>query len=517
MDLSKLSDAQLQALYAKPAADFSKMSDAELSALYNSQSGGVTVDPADIAKSAGVGVGKGAIGIAGTAGDARTLLSSGVSKLGDAFGVAPDRVQQFKDLASGAARVAGTVVPGIGALPDAPTSNDIRKTVEGYTGEFYKPQTTLGNYAETAGEMLPAAAFGVGGIGRRVLTQAVIPGLASEAAGQLTKGTEAEPYARIGGALVGGTAAGKLANSFAERTAAKAAPTTAEIKSATSQTYDNLTARSVATPLRPTDLNTLADDIRTTLNNKGIRPSNAGSVHSAVDELRTPASAGAADVADLVAGRQSIKELLGKQDTNTTGAVMALAKIEKAIEQASPGTMRQIKEADKNWAVVKANEALDKKMARADLRAAGEHSGLNLGNRIRQNVTNYLVSNEARYLSKEQREALEKVVKGTASQNVIRWASNLMGGGGGIGSTVLGLGGVAAGTYTGNPELAFLPVAGVGARVLSNRMTAGQAAKSAASLRSASPYGQSLGLAAPATSNPMISGLLAGLLAAPRN
>src|SRR5262249_4149535 len=163
------------------------------------------------------------------------------------------------------------------------------------------------------------------------------------------------------------------------------------------------------------------------------RPSNAGSIHQAIDELRIPATAGAPDVADLVAGRQSIKELLGKHDTNKAGAFVALGKIEKAIEQTSPGTMAQLREADKSWGAVRATEALDKKINRAELRAAGADSGMNLGNKIRQKVADLLVSNDARYLSADTKAELEKIVRGTASQNVMRHVANLLGGGGGLG------------------------------------------------------------------------------------
>lgn len=519
MDLSKLSDADLQALYAKQQApDLSKMSDAELSALYKSQAPkDWSVNPTDIAKGAGVGVAEGAMGLAGIPGDIGSLVGGAVNLAGERLGVAQDKVAAFKDMVKRAGMGSALTAGPTAMLSNAPTSSQIKNTVEGVTGELPQPQTEYGKVAKTAGEFLPAMIGGPEALALKLGTRVAAPAIGSEVAGRITEGTGSEPYARIAGALLGGSGATKAANVIAERAAAKAAPATTDIKSAASQSYDNLTNRHIATPIRQSDLDVLATDITTTLNAKGIRPSTASQIHAAVDELKTPATAGMPDVADLVAARANIKNLLGAPDANKAGAFVALGKVERSIENLSPGTMRQLREADKNWAVVKANESLDKRTARAELRAAGENSGLNLGNRIRQNVTNYLLSNEAKYLTKEQRDALEKVVRGTASQNLVRWASNLMGGGGGLGSTVLGLGGVAAGTYTGNPELAFLPVGGVGARVLSNRLTAGQAAKAAASIRSSSPYGQSLRLPQPKTSSPLLGGLLPALLAAPRN
>lgn len=146
---------------------------------------------ADVAKSGGIGVAEGAIGLAGLPGDVAELGARGIDwatrKIGGALGV---------DVKPREAR--------------APTygSADIKKGVESVTGEFYKPQTTAGKYARTVGEFTPAALAGPGGLARRAVTQAVAPGLASEAAGQATAGTAAEPYARVGAALAAPMAAG---------------------------------------------------------------------------------------------------------------------------------------------------------------------------------------------------------------------------------------------------------------------------------------------------------------------
>lgn len=66
----------------------------------------------------------------------------------------------------------------------------------------YQPQTTAGEYAGTVGEFLPGAALGGGGV-TGLVKYGLIPGLTSEAAGQLTEGTRLEPWARIGGAVAG--------------------------------------------------------------------------------------------------------------------------------------------------------------------------------------------------------------------------------------------------------------------------------------------------------------------------
>lgn len=74
------------------------------------------------------------------------------------------------------------------------------------SGLAYKSQTLPGEYAQTIGEFAPNALIPGGVVARA--GQVLAPALASETAGQLAKGTAAEPYARFGGALVGGIGAG---------------------------------------------------------------------------------------------------------------------------------------------------------------------------------------------------------------------------------------------------------------------------------------------------------------------
>jgi hypothetical protein len=461
---------------------------------------------ADVAKSAGIGLAQGALGVLGMGGDVGSLLGSATDKVGGMVGASPDKVQQFKDYM----RTAAQAIPGAGILT-RPGSADLQKGVEKVTGDFYKPQTTAGEYARTIGEFAPAAIGGPESIGAKLVSRVAAPALASETAGQMTKGTAAEPYARTIGAIAGGAGASKVAQSMeAANLARTVTPSLDTLKNSTSGAYDTLTSRNVAIPIGQSTLDNLASDIATTLNNRGIRPSNASSIHQAVEELKTPATAGAADVADLVAGRQSIKELLGKHDTNKAGAFVALNKIETAIEQASPGTMARLKEADKNWAAVRASESLDKRMARADLRAAGADSGMNIGNKIRQQVANYLLSNEARFLPAAAKADLEKVVRGTATQNVMRHVANFLGGGGGLGM----LAGASAGYEAGGvPGAIAGAAAGRALRIGGNFLTVKQAQRAAQNIRAGSPLGQQMAAGLP-PAKPITSAVQNGLLGA---
>lgn len=155
---------------------------------------------ADVAKSGGIGLAKGAIGLAGMPGDIGSLVGTGVDWAGSKLGLDPQRLQTAKGKVSDFVRH----TPSPLAAFAGPGSADIQKTIEGFTGKFYKPKTVAGEYAQTAGEFAPGLALPGGWVRR--LAQTFIPALTSETAGQATKGSDIEGWARLGGALAGAAA-----------------------------------------------------------------------------------------------------------------------------------------------------------------------------------------------------------------------------------------------------------------------------------------------------------------------
>lgn len=148
----------------------------------------------DAIKSAGTGLAKGAIGIAGFPGDLSNI-ASGTSDYIASMLMSPEKYQRGK-----------AMIEASKSGLRQPSTSDIQSNVEGITGEFYKPQTTAGEYAQTIGEFAPGMAMGggTGSLTRRVMTNVVAPAVTSETAGQATKGTAFEPYARVAGAMAGG-------------------------------------------------------------------------------------------------------------------------------------------------------------------------------------------------------------------------------------------------------------------------------------------------------------------------
>ena len=158
---------------------------------------------ADVAKSIPSGVASGVIGLAGLPGDAKAFVEAKLNKITDLF-PHPD-INSRRETAEGWYKNVVDALEKARSALDLPTSAGIQNKVEEATGKFYEPQTTPGKFAHTAAEFVPAAVLtGSEGIAANVLKGAVLPGVASEAAGELTEGSPYEGVARFGGALAGG-------------------------------------------------------------------------------------------------------------------------------------------------------------------------------------------------------------------------------------------------------------------------------------------------------------------------
>jgi len=196
-DLNQMSDDDFLKLANKPgqggAPALSDLSDEDfLKSVNPKQPTGFWDTAADVGKSAGAGVLRGAASLADLPGDITQLVSAG-SKY-----------------------ATGYATPTIDL--------NAREAMSDLTGGFSerKPETTAGRYAGTVGEFVPgavgAALTGGGSYGAQALNAAkgaILPGIASEALGQAVEGSSSpwmEPAARMAGAMLGGWASNKLEN-----------------------------------------------------------------------------------------------------------------------------------------------------------------------------------------------------------------------------------------------------------------------------------------------------------------
>lgn len=176
----------------------------------------------DVAKSAGIGLAQGAIGLMTLPGNLEQLGRMGINAVGSLAGAD------------------GNVVDPESFLPNY---GGVKAGIERKLGtNFYAPQTTAGEYARTLGEFAPLAVGGPGGIAARGARVAV-PAAASETAGQLTKGTALEPWARMAGAVAGGAAAQRAITPMPTDPVRQAAVRTLENEGVTALTAGQRTGR----------------------------------------------------------------------------------------------------------------------------------------------------------------------------------------------------------------------------------------------------------------------------------
>lgn len=211
MDLSKLSDSELEALYNKskqPPPDVTKMSDDELQRAYEATKGlpRVRISTAKTPLQETVETGKGLVnaldtgiasGVAGLVGAPRALSDLGAAGIK----YASDKVADF----IGADRYEpGAPGPVTRALDYLPRAEDVEQSYAKYQGREkpYEPQGDVERAVKTVGEF----AVPGGGAGGRVAKAAgvVVPALVSELGGRATEGEWYEPGVRFLGAVLGG-------------------------------------------------------------------------------------------------------------------------------------------------------------------------------------------------------------------------------------------------------------------------------------------------------------------------
>lgn len=134
------------------------------------------------AAAAAGGLGKGTAMLAGLPGDLGDLLNRGIDKGLSAVGMQPAPL-----------------------APNTFGSANVQKQMEKVTGEFHKPQNTAEKYIDTAASFVPGAVVAPGGVVSNAVRYGILPGLASEAAGQAAgEGSAYEPYARAAAGIVAG-------------------------------------------------------------------------------------------------------------------------------------------------------------------------------------------------------------------------------------------------------------------------------------------------------------------------
>jgi len=425
-----------------------------------------------VAKSLGTGLAEGVIGLAGIPGD---LYHLGLRALGD--NLTPE--SRFG-------------------------SNAIKKGVEGYTGEFYKPQGTIEETANKVGQFAPAIIGGPESLALRTATRAVAPAVASEAAGKLTEGTAVQPYAELAGALGGAVgasaAAQKIKAMAAARGATSSVPSAEDLLSTAGRQFESVKASDAV--IAPTSVQQMAKDIRTELLNDGKHPTlgNQNGVFAAIDRLE---NMGAAPGGVTPKDMETIRKNLVTAKMDMDGGTRAAAQQATDSFMVKYGSMGQadlvngsnpfgeLKAAIGNYAAGKRSNTVMGKAALGDLNAATAGSGANEDNALRQAikqlvrpVNNDIVPKAARLGFNEAEIAgLNQVARGTAAGNAARYIGKMAPTGSVSGVLSGGAGYAAAGPM----GAVVLPAAGYAAKKIGDLSTKKAVAAVDALIRSRSP------------------------------
>lgn len=130
---------------------------------------------------------------------------------------------------------------------------------QGIANYLPAPQTTAGQYARTAAEFVPSAAGAPGSLATNI-GAGIVGGLASEAAGQATAGTELEMPARMAGAFLGMHGYQSVRQRLGRVAAYHGAPAQADLERSVDTRYGD--ARKLGVQLSPTSTSEALQGIR---------------------------------------------------------------------------------------------------------------------------------------------------------------------------------------------------------------------------------------------------------------
>ena len=399
----------------------------------------------DVALSFGSGLVRGATALADLPGQAFNAIGGAVTGGMERAGIVSPQVAEAarQSLAFGPMGSGQTVAQGADTLmPGA---------------RQYDPRTTAGEYARTVGEFLPATiGQGPGG----VVMGGVLPGLASEAAGQATEGTDFEPYARVLGALAPATigiGTSKFQAMFRQSSQRPTIENLQATKRAAYQAVDD--AGEVFTP---TETSTLYQRVMTALDDANYVPGVDTQTDAALRVLERRAGQ-ETTLGQLDRVRQNLWKRYCSAP-NETGILDAIDAIDSLVASRA-GTNELMQAARLANSRFKKAELLDVAFRRAADQTAATGSGGNILNKYRQAVTS-IINNpkQAKWFSAEELDIMRNFVRGSATENVLRRVGKLAPGGNGL-MLALNLGATAI-----NPAMLGVTAIASGAKATADSM-----------------------------------------------
>lgn len=425
---------------------------------------GATIN--DVATELGKGIGRGVTGLATIPQGLGSLLDIGVEKL---TGVPMQ-----------------SALPDSGAMANQATANVMPRA----------PETTAGEYAATVGEFIPGAAVG-GGLSA-VPKYAIAAGLGSEAAGQLTEGTAAEPYARLVGAVAAPSAVNVGSKAFrALFTKTAQAPTLEGLRALKTEAYRAADDANIS--FTPKDTNTIIAKAQRALADADFVPEVDAQTKAAFKILTSKA-----DQPMTLGQLDKVRQGLWRR-YNADKSQVAILDMIDAIDdtiQTSPAGGEMMAAARLANSKFKKSELLENAFQKAADQTAATGSGGNIVNKYRQAVTSIInTPKTAKWFSKEEIDQMRQFVRGSGTENALRLGGKLSPSGNGL-MAALNLGAVAV-----DPTMLGVSAAASAAKALSDRA----GSQGASNLQRMMATG-SLPAAQPTQLPGRIGGLVSGLL-----
>jgi hypothetical protein len=280
------------------------------------------------------------------------------------------------------------------------------------------------------------------------------------------------------------------------RVAKAEAPTVAELKGAASAGYKSPEVRGVE--IKSETLPQLSQKIRAELDSGlSIDETLAPKTFAILAKAEQAPAGSVVTVQNLESLRRKLGHAAGSGDkTERLAAIKAQRDIDDFLAHLPKGDVITgdaqaasaiLKEARGNYSAAESALTLDRKTQRAELRAAAANSGQNVTNAMRQRMADILLSpSERRGFSSPELVMMERIVRGSKTENIIRGAGNFLGGGGGLGAMVT----TAEGARALGPIGALAALPGAALKSLSNVMTARNIEKLNEMVRADSPLGR---------------------------
>lgn len=318
---------------------------------------------------------------------------------------------------SGMLRTAAAL--GSGAIPQ---TQPFQAATSALDPMLHKPQTAVGRYAETIGEMLPNAAT-PGGVLRRVAS-VVAPAIGSQAAGDLAGALGASDPVRAVARFLGATAGGL--SSGLRVTPGEQVPTPVsvdDLRAAKTAAYQAAETSGATIPKQAAQQ--MVANISQLVDAKGgaaLYPTAA----KMVDRLKTLVSSGITP-SQLDDFRGQVYEQLmsdGGKEANIGGQIRSQL---DGLLNSDAG--------DPNWAAARElnarymkSKAISDRLDSAGLRSSSTYSGGNYANAVRQQMRPLVDPTSGaliRNLTPDEESAIRRIVNGTPAQNAMRKASKI--------------------------------------------------------------------------------------------